>query len=639
MADFVAVLKKTLGGMGEPSPQMRTRVYDKARATIEAKLAALNPPAPEAVAQRQRQALEDAIASVERDYAPPPAAAPAPKAPEPKPDPLAELDNVFSSINRQRQTPLAPSRATSTPPAPKPAEPAPAAVAPQAPKPASAPVSPPKPASERVAPPAPPVQPVRPASERVATPLPPVTPVRAEPAPVPSPPPRPAAPAPSFSAQRPVPPPPVAQPAPSVSSAKVEDKDDTFPDHIFDDREREPETAEDERDVFASTDFAAHDAARDEFSDDWRGEALPPQEEERVRRNRTGLAIAAVAILAVGGGAIAAWQGYNPFAGDTTAVTETETPSTDIAAQAPPAETPAVETATPETAEEEGEEAAAATPPAEPEQEVAAVAPEAEVTDPAPAAPAASTKFTQRLTADGQEIDEGAGTGAGALGEGTSVAAVSPSQPATPPGSAPATTAQAPATSAPAQGNAALPVAQRAIFYEERTNVAQSSAETGTILWSNVTESPGGDMAAEPAVRAEAAIPAKNVQLRMTIRRNGDRTLPASHIIELIFLTPEGFEGGGIENVLRVSMKNSEQETGAALRGIPAKIAEGYFLIALSDNPADIQANLALLRQQSWIDVPVVYKSGRRALITMEKGIPGEQAFNEALRAWGGNSG
>ena len=36
-------------------------------------------------------------------------------------------------------------------------------------------------------------------------------------------------------------------------------------------------------------------------------------------------------------------------------------------------------------------------------------------------------------------------------------------------------------------------------------------------------------------------------------------------------------------------------------------------------------ANIALLRGQDWIDIPLVYKSGRRALITMEKGVPGSQ--------------
>ena len=164
--------------------------------------------------------------------------------------------------------------------------------------------------------------------------------------------------------------------------------------------------------------------------------------------------------------------------------------------------------------------------------------------------------------------------------------------------------------------------------------MAQGSADTGSIVWSVVQESPGGDLPPEPAIRAEATIPGKNLQLRMTIRRNGDPTLPASHIIEMIFLTPEGFEGGGIENILRVSLKDTEQSAGNALLGIPAKIADGFFLMALTDTKAEIDANLNLLRRDQWIDVPLVYKSGRRALITMEKGIPGEKVFDETMKAW-----
>lgn len=108
MADFVAVLKKTIDGMGETTPQMRERVYDKARSTIAAKLAAIDPPPPATVAERQKRTLEDAIAAVEKEYA-----RPAP--PAPASDPLAELESIFSSIDRNKNTqnhvrPLPPAR-------------------------------------------------------------------------------------------------------------------------------------------------------------------------------------------------------------------------------------------------------------------------------------------------------------------------------------------------------------------------------------------------------------------------------------------------------------------------------------------------------------------------------------------------
>ncbi|MGO4842743.1 hypothetical protein AB4144_61780, partial [Rhizobiaceae sp. 2RAB30] len=63
MADFVAVLRKTIDGLGETTPEMRRRVYEKARATVANKLATLNPP-PASVAGRQKKSLEDAIVEV-----------------------------------------------------------------------------------------------------------------------------------------------------------------------------------------------------------------------------------------------------------------------------------------------------------------------------------------------------------------------------------------------------------------------------------------------------------------------------------------------------------------------------------------------------------------------------------------------
>src|SRR5690349_17958727 len=91
MADFVAVLRKTIDGIADPTPELRQRVYAKARATIEQKLAALN--APEAAATRQIRALEDAIAEVESEFtpaiedAPPPPAEAKPVSPPPSSTP------------------------------------------------------------------------------------------------------------------------------------------------------------------------------------------------------------------------------------------------------------------------------------------------------------------------------------------------------------------------------------------------------------------------------------------------------------------------------------------------------------------------------------------------------------------------
>ncbi len=493
MADFVAVLKKTLDGMGETTPAIRQRVYEKARATVAAKLAAISPPPPPSVAERQRRALEDAIASIEKGYAA-------------NSDPLAELEDVFASLkNPQPKVLEQPTVKTGAWPK---ATPAPAAPRPAAPRPTDP-------------------------SPRQAAPQPP-------------------------QARRQAPAAPAAAP-PDLGS----------------------------------------DEAPEEFT---------RRRPDAVRKRSFGpLLVAAVMLAVIAGGGYGIWLNRDAFGSMLGLGGSSEAVVTTPLVTEPAAETPAAETPAGETNE--------------------------------------TPKFTQRLTPEGNETDPGPANGGATVGEGTSVATLTQ-----PPGATPPIAAQPGATPAPGGEEAipgatneaaappatdpALAVGQKAIFYEERTSSSEGSAEPGSIVWSMVRESPGGNLPPEPAIRAEATIPGKDVQLRMTIKRNADQSLPASHIIEMIFLTPEGFAGGGIDNILRVAMKGSEQEAGNPLIGIPAKIADGFFLVALNDSKAETDANLTLLRRQAWIDIPVVYKSGRRALFTMEKGIPGDKVFDEALKAW-----
>jgi hypothetical protein len=592
MADFVAVLKKTIDGLGESTPDVREKVYQKARTTIGSKLAAMNPPPPAAVIDRQRKALEDAIRQVEADYL----AAATP----PEEDPLEELDALFSSLSktqapapqrpaaRQAAYPAAAAAAAGT----AAAKPQPAKAAPQQ----GAELTPP--IKAELAPPA------------KAELVPPVkaeltSPAKAELAPPAKPAPAPAA-QPALDGFKPVQP----KPAPTtlgltpLQAKPAAAQPDADP--VLDD-----EDAAGRRDAFDDRDPPADPLDGDIDIDESRFGGTP----QPVRRERSGfvklLAGTAAALLVFGGIGYALWTNQDRVAaliGGSDPVVAT--PASDAPAAAPD---PLPQ------AEEEDVAALAPEPVVEPEPEP--------VVEPEPAAPAplaaeedTTPKFTQRLNTDGTEIDAGPAGGEATVGEGTSVAAATQA-------------AEQPAPAA-AEEPTAIPVGQRAIFYEERTSVAQGSAEPGATVWSLVQESPGNDLPPEPAIRAEASIPGKDIQLRMTIRRNADETLPASHIVELIFLTPDNFAGGAVDNVLRMTMKETEEAAGSPMQGIPAKIADGFFLIALDDGQQARDANIALMRRQNWIDVPIVYKSGRRALMTMEKGLPGEKVFEQAMKAW-----
>lgn len=267
-------------------------------------------------------------------------------------------------------------------------------------------------------------------------------------------------------------------------------------------------------------------------------------------------------------------------------------------------------------------------------------------------------KFTQRLLPDGTETDEGPAAVAGepTSEEGKSVteqttevaaAGIDPATtasdtaaaPATPAGAAPATPATQPTGAQTAAAGAAaeqapVGVSQKMFLYEERLGQSAPTAIDGTVIWSKAEESPGGDARPEPVIRAQITVPSNGLSAQLLIRRNADKSLPASHLVEIVFVLPPNFEGGSIDSVQRVAMKRTEQDRGDPLIAVPAKITEDFHMIALNDFPDAITRNADLLKNRDWIDIPITYRNGRRALLTLEKGTTGAEVFNSVLNAW-----
>jgi len=351
-------------------------------------------------------------------------------------------------------------------------------------------------------------------------------------------------------------------------------------------------------------------------------------EPKRSALNVKTVGLAAVLLLVLGGGGFAYWQNQasvNSWVSGMLASITSPAPvgnPVDASGSGTAETTPAANTATPA-----GEEVASLE--------------------------TAPTKFTQRLQTDGSEVDEGpavAAAGETVEQEGKSVAAqteagkpadtavsaqTTPATTTTATDAQPAaqTTTQQPATDA-AQPQTVPAGAQKMFLYEERLGQSAPTAIEGNVAWSVKEESPGGDAKPEPVIQAQINVPERGLTALVTIKRNGDASLPASHVIEFVFSLPDTFEGGSIDSVQRVAMKRNEQDRGDALIAVPAKITEDFHMIALNDFPEAVATNTELLRSRSWIDIPLTYRNGRRALLTLEKGPTGTEAFNKALQAW-----
>jgi hypothetical protein len=179
------------------------------------------------------------------------------------------------------------------------------------------------------------------------------------------------------------------------------------------------------------------------------------------------------------------------------------------------------------------------------------------------------------------------------------------------------------------------PVAQRVVLYDEDPSDPKGKQYVGSVVWRTEPVKASGNQKADIAVRADIDIPDRKFKMTMSFRRNTDTSLPASHTAELTFILPQDFAGGGVSNVPGILMKSNEQARGTPLAGLAVKVTDGFFLVGLSNVDADRSRNIQLLKERSWFDVPLVYTNQRRAIIAIEKGAPGERAFNDAFAVWG----
>lgn len=152
---------------------------------------------------------------------------------------------------------------------------------------------------------------------------------------------------------------------------------------------------------------------------------------------------------------------------------------------------------------------------------------------------------------------------------------------------------------------------------------------SGTVGWER-----GVDELGQPTLIGRANIPARALSVEILIRRNADPTLPASHLVEIQFETSETFVGGSIASFGGILLKNEELVPGRSLIGAPARIFENMFLFALNSTDEDLRTNVALLETNKWMDLALVYATGRQAIITLEKDDAADAMFKEVLAIW-----
>jgi len=223
-------------------------------------------------------------------------------------------------------------------------------------------------------------------------------------------------------------------------------------------------------------------------------------------------------------------------------------------------------------------------------------------------------------------------------GAPTEVAAPEPAPPPPDTASSPTADAASPPTAdataqpPPVTEGVAVGGLKAMLIEAEAPDVARTSGDTvipATINWQLVEDGAEG-----PEIRADLNVLARGMTVNLVIRRNTDPNLPASHLIEVTTDTPAEFPGKGIRNVPGLALKPGEKEAGEPLSAAAVPVADGIFWIAPYTTEPEVSRNLWLLKERPWIDLPMVYESGQRAILTFEKGQEGTEIFNRAFAAW-----
>jgi len=179
------------------------------------------------------------------------------------------------------------------------------------------------------------------------------------------------------------------------------------------------------------------------------------------------------------------------------------------------------------------------------------------------------------------------------------------------------------------------PVTQRAFLYEEDPTDSKGKRYAGGVTWRTENISPASGMPPELVVKADLNVADAKTAVSMTFRRNTDRAMPASHVVEIKFDRPRDAPYGEISKLHGLLMKQEGKIHGAPLEGEAAKVTPGYFMVALASGATQLQRNLKLLKDYPGFEVVVDYSNGSKAILLIDKGASGEQAFKDAFAAWG----
>jgi hypothetical protein len=171
-----------------------------------------------------------------------------------------------------------------------------------------------------------------------------------------------------------------------------------------------------------------------------------------------------------------------------------------------------------------------------------------------------------------------------------------------------------------------LKTVRAAMLFSVANDPKNPLVSPGTAVWSMT---PG-----ESSVRAEVDIPDAKIHALVTIHKNTDTSLSASHTIDLVFTFDSDSKVKEIMDVALPRLRLNDSSGADVVRGARAKIGDNHFLFGLNNSDTDISRNLDLIATHEWFDFPLLLSDGLTAKLTFEKSAEGDRVIEKALAVW-----
>jgi hypothetical protein len=186
----------------------------------------------------------------------------------------------------------------------------------------------------------------------------------------------------------------------------------------------------------------------------------------------------------------------------------------------------------------------------------------------------------------------------------------------------------APSAKAPASNP---PTKQKAVLYEEN---AEPAGKRGSVVWRTASISRQFGKSPDVTVEADVDFPSQRLGMHLSLARNDDKALLASHTLSIKFTLPKKFSHGAVASIPGVLAQPVEAASGVPLFGSTLRVEDNFFVLNLASTGPELKRNAQLLTR-SWFVVPFVYTDGIRAMISIEKGVSGECVLSKAFATWG----